>query len=136
MIISAFNEEKSLLKVVEEVRRSPFCDYIVVNDGSGDGTGPLCARNAYPCIDLPVNFGLAGALQSGMRYAKQNANNYAVEIDADGQHMAEYVIPLLEEVKRGSDIAIGSRVEIVPLVSVTCAAKYPSSLTISLFYRS
>ena len=109
LIIPAFNEEESLPKVVEEVRCLPFCDYIVINDGSGDGTGALCARNAYPCIDLPVNLGLAGALQSGMRYAKQNAYNYAVQIDADGQHMAEYVITLLEEIKRGSDIAIGSR---------------------------
>jgi glycosyltransferase involved in cell wall biosynthesis len=109
LIIPAYNEEQSLPKVIDEVKRLSFCDFIVVNDGSGDGTGALCAKNAYPYIDLPVNLGLAGALQSGMRYAKQNGYSYAVQIDADGQHLAEYVMPLLEEIKSGSDIAIGSR---------------------------
>jgi glycosyltransferase involved in cell wall biosynthesis len=109
LIIPAYNEVKSLPQVVEAVKQLPFCDYIVINDGSSDGTGALCADKSYHCLNLPVNLGLAGALQTGFRYAAQCGYALAAQIDADGQHLAECIAPLLAEIKKGRDIVIGSR---------------------------
>lgn len=65
-------------------------------------------ENEYPFLDLPVNLGLAGAFQAGMKYAYRHHYDCAIQFDADGQHLPEY-IPLLEKAVQENDIAIGSR---------------------------
>ncbi|MBX9033655.1 glycosyltransferase family 2 protein [Gordonibacter massiliensis (ex Traore et al. 2017)] len=108
-IIPAHNEEESLEKTVDDLRTvNPDVDFLVVNDGSTDATGEICRRNSYPFLDLPINLGLSGAFQAGMRYAYRYGYDCAVQFDADGQHCAEYVAALVEEAKAG-DIVIGSR---------------------------
>lgn len=109
LIIPAYNEEESLENTVESVRReAPFVDYLIVNDGSKDGTAGVCRRNGYPFLDLPTNLGLAGAFQAGMKYAHRHGYGCAIQFDADGQHLPEYISALSEAVER-ADIAIGSR---------------------------
>ena len=56
----------------------PELDYVVVNDGSKDDTVAICRRQGYNFIDPPVNLGLAGCFQTGMKYAWQKGYNYAV----------------------------------------------------------
>lgn len=109
LIIPAYNEEGSLEATVSSVMsEAPWANYLVVNDGSKDGTAAVCRRNNYPFLDLPVNLGLAGAFQAGMKYAYRHHYDCAIQFDADGQHLPEY-IPLLEEAILDNDIAIGSR---------------------------
>ena len=70
IVIPAHNEEANIVQVVEELTRSyPQYDYVVVNDGSRDKTAALCRAHGYRLIDLPVNLGLAGAFQTGLRFA-------------------------------------------------------------------
>lgn len=108
-IIPAYNEEESLAKTVEDLRvTNPDIDFIVVSDGSSDATVEICRHNRYPFLDVPVNLGLSGAFQAGMRYAYRYGYDCAIQFDADGQHCAEYVAALVEETKT-SDIVIGSR---------------------------
>ena len=72
IIIPAYNEEENIRAVVEElIRVCPQFDYVVVNDGSTDHTAQLCRENGYNILDLPVNLGLAGCFQAGMKYAYQ-----------------------------------------------------------------
>ena len=109
LIIPAYNEEGSLEATVSSVMsEAPWVNYLVVNDGSKDGTAAVCRRNNYPFLDLPVNLGLAGAFQAGLKYAYRHHYDCAIQFDADGQHLPEY-IPLLEEAILDNDIAIGSR---------------------------
>jgi glycosyltransferase involved in cell wall biosynthesis len=56
-----------------------------------------------------VNLGLAGAFQTGLKYAYQKGYDYAIQFDADGQHLPEYIAPMLEKMQEGYDIVIGSR---------------------------
>lgn len=58
---------------------------------------------------MAVNLGLAGAFQTGLKYAYRKGYDYAIQFDADGQHRAEYIAPMLEKIKEGYDIVIGSR---------------------------
>ena len=110
IIIPAYNEEKSIMRVVNHVINDyPQYDYIVVNDGSSDKTARICRKCGYNLIDLPVNLGLAGAFQAGLKYAYRNGYEYAIQYDADGQHKVEYIGRMLAEMKKGYDIVIGSR---------------------------
>lgn len=110
MIIPAYNEEGSIEKVVENIKQNyPQYDYVVVNDGSKDRTSEICHKNKYNIIDLPVNLGLAGAFQTGMKYAYKHGYECAIQFDADGQHRAEFIDLMYSEIKKGYDIVIGSR---------------------------
>ena len=109
MIIPAYNEEESLKSTVDSVvQKAPSVDFLVVNDGSKDGTVTVCRENGYPFLDLPTNLGLAGAFQSGMKYANRHGYECAIQFDADGQHLPEYIEPMTEALQ-DADIVIGSR---------------------------
>ena len=109
LIIPAYNEEESLKSTVDSiVREAPSVDYLVVNDGSKDGTVGVCRENGYPFLDLPTNLGLAGAFQAGMKYAYRHDYDCAIQFDADGQHLPEYIEPMVEALEN-ADIVIGSR---------------------------
>ena len=111
IIIPAYNESENIVRVVEEIQRVvPEYDYVVVNDGSGDATAEICREHGYPLLDLPVNLGLSGAFQTGMRYARKQGYEAAIQIDADGQHDPKYIpemVRIMEE--KGADLVIGSR---------------------------
>ena len=110
IVIPAHNEEANIVQVVEELTRGyPQYDYVVVNDGSRDKTAALCRAHGYRLIDLPVNLGLAGAFQTGLRFAAENGYDCAMQMDADGQHKPEYIAPMLAALEEGNDIVIGSR---------------------------
>ena len=70
LVIPAYNEEKNIEQVVDElVNHFPDLDYLVVNDGSTDRTAAICREKGYHLLDLPMNLGLAGCFQAGMKYA-------------------------------------------------------------------
>lgn len=110
VIIPAYNEEESILTTVANLRSvCPQYDYLVVNDGSADNTAAVCRENHLNLLNLPVNLGLSGAFQAGMKYAYQQGYDAAVQFDADGQHCPEYLPGMLAELEKGNDIVIGSR---------------------------
>ena len=111
IIIPAYNEALNIERVVENIIHNyPQYDYVVVNDGSKDSTADICRKNKYNLIDLPINLGLSGAVQAGMRYAVKMNYDAAVQFDGDGQHRAEYIAMLAKELTDNSaKIVIGSR---------------------------
>ena len=110
LIIPSYNEEKNIEKVVGELERDfPQLDYLVVNDGSTDQTARICQRNGYHMLDLPVNLGLAGCFQAGMKYAYEKGYSYAIQFDGDGQHRPEYIEGIRKKMDEGYDLVIGSR---------------------------
>lgn len=110
LIIPAFNEEENIQAVVEGlIKNYPELDYVVVNDGSTDSTERILRAGGYNHITLPVNLGLAGSFQTGMKYAFEKGYSCAVQFDGDGQHRAEYVAEMKEKMDEGYSIVIGSR---------------------------
>lgn len=111
LIIPAYNEEESLEATMSDLYdKMPSVDALIVNDGSSDRTAQICRDRGYPFLDLPVNLGLAGALQAGMKYAFRHGYDCAIQYDADGQHLPEYVPQLIQGCE-ANDIVIGSRFE-------------------------
>ena len=85
IVIPAYNEEENIERVVDNlIRNYPEFDYVVVNDGSKDRTAQICREKGYNLLDLPVNLGLAGGFQAGLKYAWRNGYEYAVQFDGDG----------------------------------------------------
>lgn len=110
IVIPAYNEEENIERVVDLIQKTySEYDYVVVNDGSKDRTADICRKNNYELLDLPVNLGLAGAFQAGLKYAYEKNYSYAIQFDADGQHRPEFIEPMLVKMKEGYDIVIGSR---------------------------
>lgn len=109
IVIPAYNEEGSLKATMDELLSViPDCNYLIVNDGSRDNTEAICVENGYHHAKLPVNVGLAGAFQTGIKYAFRHGFDYVVQFDADGQHDPRYIGAMLDEAQT-HDIVIGSR---------------------------
>lgn len=110
VIVPAYNEEENIVRVIENLKENYGAyDYVVINDGSSDNTASLCRKKGYELIDLPVNLGLAGAFQTGLKYAYRRGYDYAIQFDADGQHRPEFIGAMLDKIQEGYDIVIGSR---------------------------
>ena len=111
IIIPAYNEEQNLKRVIEHlIHTCPQYDYVIVNDGSTDHTKEICETNQYHVLNLPVNLGLTGAIQMGMKYALENDYDMALQFDADGQHLPEYIDDMLKCMEETNcDIVIASR---------------------------
>ena len=110
VIIPAYNESANIETVVGRLNSiCPDYDYVVINDGSTDSTAEICRRCGFNLLDLPVNLGLAGGFQAGLRYAARYGYRYAIQIDGDGQHRPEYIRSIKEKMDEGYDIVIGSR---------------------------
>ena len=111
VIIPAYNEEKSILNTVADIRKNaPDFDYIIINDCSQDKTLQLCKDAGIPVINLPINLGIGGAVQTGYLYAKKNHYDYAVQFDGDGQHDAAFLQEMRDYMyAHDLDMLIGSR---------------------------
>ena len=131
IIIPAYNEAESLKGVIERLRSTcPYYDYIIINDGSTDETKELCEKNGYNVINHTVNKGLAEAVRTGMKYALRSGFDAALQFDADGQHLPEYIDGMLEVMeKTDCDIVIASRFyeEKMPLRMRTLGGKMISA---------
>ena len=110
IIIPAYNEEKSIKKTVDNLQKvNSEVDYIIINDCSTDKTKEICYENEFNVINLPVNLGIGGAVQTGYKYAYENGYDVAIQMDADGQHDPKYINAMVKEVENGNDLVIGSR---------------------------
>jgi hypothetical protein len=111
VIIPAYNEEKNIMRVVQDIRENaPDFDYVIINDCSGDGTKRVCQQNGLNMIDLPVNLGIGGAVQTGYRYAQEHGYEIAVQFDGDGQHDAAFLDQMADCLEKNHcDMVIGSR---------------------------
>ncbi len=110
VVIPAYNEQENILRVVSELTQTcPAFDYVVINDGSTDNTLQILKDNHLNYIDQPVNLGLAGTFQTGMKYAKLKDYDAVIQFDGDGQHRPEYIQAMADKLAEGYNIVIGSR---------------------------
>lgn len=111
VIIPAYNEQDNIEKVLTDLKKyAPDMDYLVVNDCSKDNTLDILETVHCSYIDLPVNVGIGGGVQTGYLYAYKNNYDIAIQMDGDGQHNAEYLNALIHPIVDGTaNMVIGSR---------------------------
>ncbi len=92
IIIPAYRAKDSLQKFLPELlRKVSGIPVLVVDDGSADGTAALCESFGIECISFPENRGKGSALYEGIRAGFAKGWEWALSMDADGQHAAEDV---------------------------------------------
>lgn len=111
IIIPAYNESEAILSTVETIRReAQDFDYLVVNDCSTDSTKQILEEHRLNFLDLPVNLGIGGAVQTGYMYAYRHGYDMAVQVDGDGQHDPAFLKTMADHLeKHHCDMVIGSR---------------------------
>lgn len=111
IVIPAYNEAGRVGAVVADVRHTlPEADVLVIDDGSEDATSAEGAKAGALVLSLPANCGYGTALQTGYKYAVRNGYTLVGQIDADGQHRAEFLSTMLAVLHEdGADLVVGSR---------------------------
>lgn len=111
IIIPAYNEEANIERTVEAIKKdSSGFDYVIINDCSTDNTKKICEEKGYNIINLPINLGIGGAVQTGYKYAVRNGYDMAVQVDGDGQHNPQFLKKMAEYLEENNlDMVIGSR---------------------------
>lgn len=85
IIIPAYNVAEQLEIVLYNLKEyKTHC--LFVNDGSTDNTSEKIKREGFDTINLPYNSGVSKAVLAGLIYSLENNYQYAVLMDADGQH--------------------------------------------------
>ena len=111
IIVPAYNEEQNIEKTIEAIlHESKNFDYVIINDCSTDRTRQICEAKGYNIVNLPINLGIGGAVQTGYQYAVKYGYDMAVQVDGDGQHNPEFLDKMAEYLEKNNfDMVIGSR---------------------------
>lgn len=115
IIIPCFNEEDSIVSLLNELNQmvvpNTFTITVaVINDCSNDNTSMIAEKFSVVVINLPVNLGIGGAMQTGYKYAWENNFDLAVQMDGDGQHPPAELNKLLQCWQNTqASVVIGSR---------------------------
>jgi glycosyltransferase involved in cell wall biosynthesis len=108
-LIPAFNEVPYIADVVKGAQA--FVEQVVViDDGSGDGTGQAAQAAGAICLRSPRNCGKASALRIGIDFARARDFTHVLTLDGDGQHLPEDIPGMLRVAEEtGADLVIGAR---------------------------
>ena len=110
IIIPAYNEEKTILKVLDSLNEIGFNDILVVNDGSSDSTKQLVFETTSKLISFETNIGYSKAIQKGLEWACKNNFHYAITYDADGEFFAPDVLRIDKILRENNvKVAVGIR---------------------------
>lgn len=112
--IPAYNEERTIGKVLEHLKKvmdAHKYDYeiLVVDDGSKDRTAEIAKKAGAIVYSHPRNYGLAEAFRTEIEKCLERKADIIVHTDADGQYRAEEIPKLINELKKGYDLVLGSR---------------------------
>ena len=82
----------------------------MINDGSSDNEEEILLANKINHVELVLNLGIGGAVQTGYIYAKKHGYDIAIQFDGDGQHDIASLPQLVDPILNGEvDFTVGSR---------------------------
>ena len=113
VIIPAYNEEKSIGNVLQDIPKDLVREIIVCNNASTDNTKAVALANGATVVDQPEK-GYGNACLKGIDYLKEKSDekqpDIVVFLDGDysdhPEEMPKLVQPITED---GMDMVIGSR---------------------------
>lgn len=113
--VPCFNEEETLERTIRdlpvEVPGFDAVEYMVIDDGSRDGTVELAQQlGVHHIVRHPTNLGLARAFQTGVDACLRFGADVIVNTDADNQYPGRYIGQLTAPiVDRVADVVVADR---------------------------
>jgi glycosyltransferase involved in cell wall biosynthesis len=111
VIIPAYNEEKSIPKVIEDIPKNLVSEFIVCNNNSKDKTAEVAAKAGATVLFEPKS-GYGNACLKGIEYLKNKAiaTDIIVFMDGDYSDYPSEIVKIIEPLQSGNaDLVIGSR---------------------------
>lgn len=109
-VIPAYNEGKSIARVVCELKKAGYHNIVVIDDGSRDNTFSEAKKQDIFALQHVVNRGQGASLKTGIDFALKHGADVLVTFDSDGQHRVEDIPAMLKPVMDGKvDVTLGSR---------------------------
>jgi len=108
IVMPAYNEERSIGRVLDVLKREGWRNIIVADDGSRDRTVKIARSKGALVVSHRQNMGLGAALRTGLNKARELEADCAVTFDADGQHDPKAVRALARAMD-DADLVIGVR---------------------------
>jgi glycosyltransferase involved in cell wall biosynthesis len=109
VIVRVYNEEPVVRGVISELV-SVGLQVIAVDDASTDNSAQEIDAAGALRISHPINLGAGGALQTGYEAALRFTDaTYIACFDADGQHQLKDLLGMIERIREGYDVVMGSR---------------------------
>ncbi|OAQ40834.1 glycosyl hydrolase [Pedobacter psychrophilus] len=141
VIIPAYNEEKSIAKVINDIPKNLVKEIIVSNNNSKDNTA-LEAKNAGATVVNASDAGYGNACLKGIEYLKNKVKpqDIIVFIDGDYSDYPEEIKEIIAPIEKNkADLVIGSRaLGIKEKGSMTLPQEFGNWLAtrlIDLFYK-
>jgi glycosyltransferase involved in cell wall biosynthesis len=108
-LIPAYNEAARIGEVVAKTR-GRVDEVVVIDDGSADDTGAVAERAGAKVLRHEQNRGKGSAIVTGLDYFGRADAEFAVFLDADGQHDPEEIPKFVEAARAmNADVVIGTR---------------------------
>lgn len=111
VLMPVYNEESTLVPVLDAVRGWFDGPVLVVDDGSTDATSRILeGRDDIETLTHIVNLGYGRSLADGFAEARSRGVTELITMDVDGQHEPRHIPQFFEALERGDvDIVSGSR---------------------------
>lgn len=109
VVIPVYNENDVIGGVLDEVEMAGFKNIIIIDDGSDN---EIILNNRKTNIILlrhAINRGKGAAVKTGIEMAKKMSAEIVVTTDGDGQHDPDDIKKMIEFLKDGFDVILGSR---------------------------
>ncbi|GAB3311829.1 hypothetical protein GCM10027451_24110 [Geodermatophilus aquaeductus] len=109
VVVRVYNEATVVRGVIEELVQAGLA-VIAVDDASTDASAREIDAAGALRVSHPVNLGAGGALQTGYEAALRFTDaRYIGCFDADGQHQLSDLLSMIERIREGYDVVMGSR---------------------------
>lgn len=113
-VIPVFNEDQRLSILCEEINEfrinNPTVDFLIINNGSKDGSAKIIKNYEFNCIENKKNMGVGYALMQGFKYAKENKYDVIIHLAGNGKMKPKEISKFIYKIKiKNYDFVNGSR---------------------------
>jgi glycosyltransferase involved in cell wall biosynthesis len=107
-----FNQVEELPAVLQELRAQPLAcdDFIIIDNGSSDGSERLIAESGFPFLRIPINRGIGYSYMVAVDWALKQGHDALGVLASNGKMLPSEMSRITEPLRRGeADYVSGSR---------------------------